>query len=135
MIITLVDAGAYSLRVTNPNGQHSNTFSFTAAPAATLPAISAISPSNPTAKPDSQTVSVLGSNFQSGLTVTVVRPGGATSTLSGSQIQNVTSGSFQLIITLGDAGAYSLRVTNPNGHQSNTFTFTAQIVQRSRLQP
>jgi hypothetical protein len=57
----------------------------------------------------------------------VVGPGGSISTLSESQIRNVTSGSFQMIVTLRDPGAYTLRVINPNGQQSNTFSFTAKI--------
>jgi hypothetical protein len=129
MIAILSDAGAYSLRVNNPDGQRSNTFNFTVVSAPALPAISAISPSNPTVKVESQTVSVSGSNFQPGLTVTLVGPGGSTSTLSGSQIQNVTSNSFRMIITLRDPGAYSIRVTNSNEQQSNIFSFTARIVQ------
>jgi hypothetical protein len=127
MIIILADAGAYSLRVNNSNGQQSNTFSFMAVPNGALPSISSISPASPTASAASQTVSVSGSNFQQGLSVTVVGPGGSISTLSESQIRSVTSGSFQMIVTLRDPGAYTLRVINPNGQQSNTFSFTAKI--------
>jgi hypothetical protein len=73
----------------------------------------------------SQTIAVSGSNFQPGLTVTVGLPGGGTSSLSGTQIRNVTSGSFQTITTLADAGTYTLRVNNPIGPQSGVFTFSA----------
>jgi DUF971 family protein len=124
MVVTLNVAGTYGIRVNNPDGGQSNTFNFTTQ--AATPSISSISPSTPTRSSSNQNVQVFGSNFQSGLTVTVFIPGGSTSTLSGSQIQNVTSSSFTMVITLNVAGTYGIRVNNPDGTQSNTFNFTTQ---------
>ena len=70
-------------------------------------------------------MTVFGDGFQGGLTVTVTWAGGG-ATLSGSQIQNVTTTSFRMIITLGSPGQYTIRVNNPDGRQSNSFTFTAK---------
>jgi hypothetical protein len=124
MVVTLNVAGTYGIRVNNPDGGQSNTFNFTTQ--AATPSISSISPSTPTRSGSNQNVQVSGSNFQSGLTVTVFIPGGGTATLSGSQIQNVTSSSFTMVITLNVAGTYGIRVNNPDGTQSNTFNFTPQ---------
>jgi pimeloyl-ACP methyl ester carboxylesterase len=124
MTATLNIVGTYNFRVNNPNGTQSSNFSY--ATQNCNPIISSISPSNPVASSSDQSVNVSGSNFQSGLTITVFIPGGGTATLSGSQIQNVTSTSFTMIITLNVAGNYGIRVNNPNGLQSNTFNFTTQ---------
>jgi hypothetical protein len=124
MVITLNVAGTYGIRVNNPDGGQSNTFNFTTQTA--TPSISSISPSTPTRGGNNQNVQVFGSNFQSGLTVTVFIPGGGTATLSGSQIQSVSSSSFTMVITLNVAGTYGIRVNNPDGGQSNTFNFTTQ---------
>jgi hypothetical protein len=57
--------------------------------------------------------------------VTAFFPNNAgSSTLSGTQIQNVTSASFQMIITLNGAGTWGIRVNNPDGRQSGPFSFT-----------
>jgi hypothetical protein len=68
-------------------------------------------------------VTVYGSQFQSGLTVAVGFPGGGGTTLSGTQIQNVSAGSFQMIITLGGPGLWTIQVNNPDGGKSNLFSF------------
>ena len=93
---------------------------------AQTPAIFSISPSSPFQSSTDQSVTVSGSGFQAGLTVTVFFPGGATGTLSGSQIQNLASSSFRMVITLGSAGSWGIRVNNPNGQRSSTFNFTVQ---------
>ncbi len=124
MIATLGGAGGYSIKVNNPDGGQSNTLGFTVAAAQSTPSINSISPSSPTASGSNQTVTVFGSQFQSGLTVTVGFPGGGGTTLSGTQIQAVTATSFQMIATLGGAGGYSIKVNNPDGGQSNTLGFT-----------
>src|SRR3989442_1884562 len=100
MVITLNVGGQYGIRVNNPGGQQSNTFNFNVQAAS--PTISSISPTTATRSDSDQSVQVFGSNLQSGLTVTVFIPGGGTATLSGSQIQSVTSTSFTMVITLKD---------------------------------
>jgi len=129
MVITLNVAGQYGIRVNNPSGAQSNTFNFNVQ--AANPSISSISPSSPTRNDSNQNISVSGSNFVSGLTVTVFIPGGGTATLSGSQIQSVTSTSFTMVITLNVVGQYGIRVNNPSGAQSNTFNFNVQAANPS----
>ncbi|MGZ5480375.1 MAG: alpha/beta fold hydrolase [Pyrinomonadaceae bacterium] len=129
MVITLNVVGQYGIRVNNPGGQQSNTFNFNVQAAS--PSISSISPSSPTRSDSDQNVQVSGSNFQSGLTVTVFIPGGGTATLSGSQIQSVTPTSFTMVITLNVVGQYGIRVNNPGGAQSNTFNFNVQAANPS----
>ncbi len=124
MVVTLNVAGTYGIRVNNPDGSQSNTFNFTTQDPTV--SISSVSPSSPTRSDSNQNVQVFGSNFQSGLTVTVLIPGGGTATLSGSQIQSVTSGAFTMVVTLNVAGQYGIRVNNPGGGQSNTFNFNVQ---------
>jgi len=69
-------------------------------------------------------VTVSGTGFQAGLSVTALFPNGSGSaTLNGAQIQNVTATSFRMLITLGSAGTWGIRVSNPDGQQSGIFTF------------
>ena len=90
-----------------------------------VPRITSISPTTPTANSQNQTVTVNGIGFQAGLRVTATFPNGGSSTLQGSgQIQNVTSSTFQMIITLNAAGSWSIQAINADGRPSNQFTFT-----------
>jgi hypothetical protein len=57
------------------------------------------------------------------LSISVLSPNGFTSILNGSQIQNATSSSAQIVSLLNLAGTYSLQIVNPNGQQSNHVTF------------
>jgi hypothetical protein len=127
ILITLNGAGTWCIRVNNPGGQQSSVFCFTVQTAS--PHITSISPSSPPATVGNQNVDVFGSNFQSGLTVTVFFPGGGSGTLSGSQILNVACTSFRMVINFnGNPGNYGIRVNNPNGQQSNTFNFNAHTL-------
>ena len=127
MVITLNGAGSWAIRVNNPDGGESNTFLFNVLPGKSSPTISSILPSSPFATPGNQNVSVFGSQFQAGLTVSVFFPGGGSSTLSGSQIQSVSGTSFVMVINFnGNRGQYSLRINNPDGGQSPLFTFQTQ---------
>lgn len=99
------------------------TFTISQAGAINAPTITSISPPTPTISVQDRPIVVNGSGFQSGLTVTVFYPGGQ-STLSGSQIQNVTSTSFVMLVLLSLPGGYGIRVNNPDGGQSDIFNFT-----------
>lgn len=123
MVATLNIQGQYGIRVNNPNGTQSTTFNFSTQFCVT---ISSIDPASPLVSNNNQNVQVNGSGFVSGLSVTVFFPGGGNTTLTGSQIQNVTSNSFTMVVTLNVLGQYGIRVTNPNGNWSNTFTFNTQ---------
>lgn len=125
MRVTLNAAGMWKIKVRNPNGDLSNIFTFTVqAPAP--PTVTSINPASPSANNVDQSVVVNGTNFQLGLTVTLTFPGGGTGTLSGTQIQNVSSTLFTMRVTLGTAGSWSMRVNNPNGGQSGPFGFNVQ---------
>jgi hypothetical protein len=125
MIATLNGAGTWGIRVNNPDGQQSTTYSFAVSPTtAAPPFISSIAPATPTSSTSNQTVTVTGSGFQSNLTVTVFFPNSGSSTLSGTQIQNIGSSSFQMIATLNGAGTWGIRVNNPDGQQSATYSFS-----------
>src|SRR5262249_30390169 len=116
-------AHTWSVEVLNSLGGSSGEFIFqVVSPPLSNPQITSISPATPTANGSNQTVTVDGSQFQSGLTVSVTFPGGS-STLSGTQIQNVTASSFQMIILVGTTGSYTIRVNNPDGGTSNVLSF------------
>ena len=73
-----------------------------------------------------QTVTIGGRNFVSGLTVELTDPAGGSTTLERSEIQALQPNSFQMIATLSVAGAYSMRIRNPSGDQSDPFSFIVQ---------
>jgi len=68
------DAGTWTVFATNPDGQTSNTLSFTVT--ASAPSISNVSPASYQASYNSQTMSIYGGNFQNGATVTFHDPQG-----------------------------------------------------------
>jgi len=90
------------------------------------PAITGISSSNPTSSTTSQTLTISGTGFRTGLSLTVVSPSGSLSALSGTQIQAVTSTSFRVLVNLNTSGTWTLRVANANGQVSNTWKVTVQ---------
>lgn len=114
-------SGNYSsYAIDDGTGTHSNTINYTAnGTAHSSPTINSISPITPVTRNIDQDVAVYGSNFQQNLTVSVGFPGGGGTTLSGSQIGNITSSSFVMHITLNGAGTWSIRVNNPDGGQSS----------------
>jgi hypothetical protein len=126
---TLADAGSYKLRVSNPSGQMSEPWTFTVRtpdPPA-KPTVTGLSPSTPTKNSAVQMVYIAGTSFESGATVALTLPNGTTSTLSGSEaIPYVSATTVKIMVTLADAGSYSLRVTNPSGLVSEAYAFTVK---------
>ncbi|MEO8360709.1 MAG: putative Ig domain-containing protein [Vicinamibacteria bacterium] len=116
-------AGAWGVRVSNPDGSQSNLFNFTVQSTIQSPAVGSINPTAPVARASDQELSVYGSNFQQNLTVSLTAPGGGAITLSGAQITAVTSASFRMRLSLLAAGGWSIRVNNPDGRLSNAFSF------------
>jgi hypothetical protein len=90
-------------------------------PTNAAPAVSSITPSTLTASPLPLTITVFGNNFQSGLAVTLTS-GTVSTNPSPSQL---TASSFQ-ITAVFNAGAYTITVTNPDGHASSPFNFTVK---------
>ncbi|HUB29460.1 MAG TPA: hypothetical protein VL967_07175 [Terracidiphilus sp.] len=116
-------AGSWTVTVINPGNLSSSAFSFTVT-AAPAPVISSVSPSSPTAMSGAQTLTINGSNFQSGATTTYTDPSGATHAgdattfVSASQITNPSFNDLNL------AGKWTVTVINPGSVNSNTFSFT-----------
>jgi len=123
------DAGTWLVRVVNP-GQSSNWFSFTvvaSAPAPTAPTITSISP--PTmigSNGPTQTMTITGTNFESGAQVEFDRVTG--SDFDGNPTLTTFDSETQLRYELDngdDAGTWFVRVNNPvSGISSNWFAFT-----------
>lgn len=86
------------------------------------PRVVSVDPSVPIRRNLDQTITVYGGDFQDGMTVTVYYPGGI-GRLSGTQLQDINSSSFQMIVLLGIPGEYSIVVNNPDGTHSNRFSF------------
>src|SRR5207237_524059 len=102
----------------------SNTFGFSVNAAVATPSISSISPGTPTASGSNQTVTVFGSQFQSGLTVARSEERRVGKERSGWQMQSVTANSLRMIIKLSGTAGWNIKVNNPDGGQSNTFGFS-----------
>ncbi len=81
--------------------------------------ITSVSPAALTAGSAHQTITVTGTNFAAGLTVSLAPAGGSAITVSGTDIANVTATAFQASVVVAAAGAYSLQVTNPGASASN----------------
>jgi Na+/H+-dicarboxylate symporter len=93
--------------------------------AASAPVISSVSPSSPSVSTGEQMLVVRGSGFQKGLTVTVKSPGGGVTVLGGPLFQSAQPDAFEMMLTLGTAGEYTLTVYNPDGGQSDRFKLSA----------
>jgi uncharacterized protein (TIGR03437 family) len=123
-------AGNYTIQIFNPDTQVSNQFHFLVAAGAAIAPAPVITGSSPpvTASPAEQTLTVIGANFQTGLTVQVTGPIGFVP----KTVPNVlaAAGSFQVSLALPVAGSYFLHVTNPDHQISNQFGF---IVTRTSL--
>src|SRR5579862_104923 len=125
MSVTLGVIGTFRIRVVDPSGQQSDNFSFNVqagdpAPSTSTPSILGLSPRSPTVSNTSQTVFVGGSNFASGLTVSLTNPSGDTSTIGGSSILSLTSTGFYFSAVLSDVGSFKLKVVNPSGQSSRS---------------
>ena len=114
----LTQTGSFSVSVLNPNGDSSNSFSFTVTDALPLPVITTVSPNTALAGSVATTITVNGSGFVQG---SVVQFGGtvsATTFVSATQLRAVVSAA-----QLSQGGSFTILVINPNGDQSNTVSF------------
>jgi pimeloyl-ACP methyl ester carboxylesterase len=117
--------GSYQIYVQTAAGQSAKSTAFTVQTVTTTtPTVTSINPAVPVSSSADQDVTVLGSNFQPNLMVTVTFPSGGTSTLSGTQIRSLTPSSFVMRATLNGGGTWSIQVTNPDGGISRTYSFT-----------
>lgn len=121
-------AGDYTLRIQNPDGSQSDPYAFAVDPAPESPTISSMAPTPVRVSADGQTLSLSGYGFLPGLSVRLtVHPGSgaaSTATLEPSQVQYVSATSLLVTVSLPNAYTYDLQIDNPDGTQSNVFSFT-----------
>jgi len=99
-----------SVAQTDPNSAPAGS---PASSSTTMAIVSSLSPSTLTDTGTVQVVTIEGSNFKDGLTVAVSQPDQDTITIAGSQIENLTPTSFQIAVTPGGTGTYTVQVRNP----------------------
>jgi len=114
-------AGAYQFQWTNPDGIKSNLLPFQVA--AVNPTITGFSPATirfSLANPGTQSVTVIGSGFQPGLTVDIlINNSLRIGSVDSSQIQNVAAGSFTMNLDLNAfRAAVEIQVLNPDSGRS-----------------
>ncbi len=116
------DAGTWTVTVVNPGGQSSSPFSFTVS--ASAPSVSSVSPNPVPGSNSGQQLTINGSNFVSGATLTYVDtngnfyPGHSTTFVNSSQIVDPAFNDAS------DAGTWTVTVVNPGGQSSSPFSFT-----------
>ena len=122
-VIVGTTARSWTVQVSNPGGATSNVATLTVtAPAA--PAIASLSPNPMTGSTANQTLTINGTGFQAGLSVTL-SPGTSPNTYLSSAIASVTATQIQLSVNVGTAArSWTVQVTNPGGVSSNVATLT-----------
>jgi uncharacterized protein (TIGR03437 family) len=122
-VCTYPNSGAYTAKVIVERGigaaqatQSINVSGVTLPP----PVITSVQPKNTSAGPTPQIISIVGTGFQAGLTLALMPPTGGTQVLSGNQLQNFSSSTFQASVVLNSAGNWGILVTNPDGQTAST---------------
>jgi hypothetical protein len=95
-------------------------------PTGAEPTVSGLTPGLIVMSQSPQVITVAGTNFLAGLTVTLTDPTGVTSTFDGTAIHSLQAGAFQISPTLSMSGQYTLLVRNTTGETSQPFTFVVQ---------
>ena len=123
--VVLSVEGSYSLRVRNPSNVESNSFPFNVRRIVPgTPAVTGISPSATQRSPGPVLVTITGSDFAPGLTVTMFSPSGPPTTLTGGSISGVSATSVQLSVVLNQTGLFTFQIVNPDGAVSNTLSIS-----------
>jgi hypothetical protein len=99
-------------------GSWSSIYSFTTL---TLPVINSITPPTPTMSSSPQSITINGSNFQSGAQVSFTPTVGGTVSVTPS---SVTASAIQVSPTLSQTGAWAVEVKNPDGGIATPYGFT-----------
>ena len=127
LVWRLESHGPWAIQVMNVDGGVSLQKPFTVESSlSTAPYINSTLPIAPSAQSNSQTLRVFGGNFGSGLSAVVASPNGATSNLNGVTVQNITSSSFDLIVTLNNPGVWTVQIINSNNTLSSQYSFSVQ---------
>ncbi|MGE5732357.1 MAG: IPT/TIG domain-containing protein [Gemmatimonas sp.] len=88
---------------------------------APAPHVDEVFPAPAAATRATQTITLLGQNFQTGVVVAMTKPDASVATFGGDQLESVTAGSIRLPINFdGLAGTYAFVVRNPDGQSSNS---------------
>ena len=112
-----------TVQVVNPNGQSSNTASFSVVAPPPPPVITSVSPNPMTGSSSNQTLTINGSGFQSGSGLTVL-VGYAGYTVVATQVKWVSASQITASINVGTVTrSWLVEVVNPNGQVSNVATF------------
>ena len=123
------DGGTWTVTVVNPSGSSSSAYSFSVSAAS--PSVSSVSPNPAPGSTSAQTLTINGSNFVSGATVTYhdpqgnSYPGHSTSFVSSSQL---TDSSFN---DANDGGTWTVTVVNPSGSSSSAYSFSVSAASPS----
>ena len=119
------DVGTWSVRVNNPDGQSSGSISFTVTAVVPPPSLSSVVPSSYPASGNNQTMTLNGSSFQNGATLTFVPPEGGTIASTASKLTFVSTSQISYQFNdASDAGTWSVRVNNPDGQSSASVNFS-----------
>ena len=119
------DAGTWKVKVNNPDGKSSSSYSF-AVQAASLPAptISGVSPSPVPASSVTQNITINGANFQRGCALTFYDAGNRPIPGTSSKLTfNSSSMLTYQFNNAGDVGTWKVLVSNPDGKQSASYSF------------
>ena len=121
--VMLPDTGTYRFVVVNPDGQTSAPYSLSVKSTGDGPTAREVRPAGLRISSSPQPITVEGSGFEPGMSVSVTDPSGEVQTLSGDAIKDPLPTSFQLTLRLELPGHYELVVTNPNGKTSSVLGF------------
>lgn len=92
----------------------------------TAPVITGVTPSPLSANATAQSVNVNGTNFTSGMTLTLTSPSGSVSTYSGAQLFSQTTTTFVVSLTLSATGSYTFQLSNTSAEKSNALAVAVQ---------
>lgn len=87
------------------------------------PNITAILPSVPVVSPAEQRLTVNGTGLSAVTSISLTRPGGDVSTISGDKLRDLSETSLSVMATLATPGAYSMQASTATGTRSNSRTF------------
>jgi hypothetical protein len=117
--------GTYTFVVENDNGARSEGFAVAVETSSTArPTIASITPGALPISTSTTLVAVTGQNFRDGLTIDVVAPSGATTTIPATAVAFRSSTRVEFTFAFDAAGIYTVLVRNPDGELSNGSSIT-----------
>ncbi|QOY90087.1 hypothetical protein [Paludibaculum fermentans] len=128
LVTTFAEPGTHTLRVTNPDGGQTGALSFEVGAGGASPQISSVLPAPVVASPQSVTLTVLGSGFDGGLSLSILRPDGGFSVLAGNQFFDFSASAFSVVYSFATPGNYTLQFTALSGAKSKSFVLNVPAV-------